>query len=871
MKKPPTERRQLPKRLVSLALAAALLTVPGMAEEGSVSGSAGTVQNVLYGRTLQINRQEAAAPTVFDGEIDVSESSPVLTDGIEYKLANEATANGKVYIITKSGDYLVTGTAKGNGSNRIAVVGDGVTANVVLDNVEIDVSEQGSKEDCAFFLGAGTKTTVFLKGTNRLASAYKRGGIEVYNSELTIEGDGSLFCSSVQGAGIGGRYNRHSENVSTKITINGGSIDAKSSEGAGIGGGNGDPNGVNGPEIIINGGTVSAFAVQGAGIGGGSATVGGYTDTVSSTAGSGGKITINGGTVNAVSNGGAAIGGGSLQHFRATPTAPEPSKGGDGGDITITGGTVFATSNGNSPAIGGGSGRGDNNDNRVGNGGDGGSISIEGGIVTAKALRQNAIGGGSGNDEGGSAGNISIKGGTVSLSGDTALPAIGPGSGSSSTGGSISITGGSIKTLYGGAFNPRPTDGASELSMYSLTVGGETAVKDSPITGGSVDGTEMSGSSGFGIKDMRTDEDGKLYLYLPKSTAGIPGTVTVSAEGKSYTESWVRDNGGAITLTEAKEEPGGETSEKPGGETSEKPGGETSEKPGGETSEKPGGEAAPVITAQPADASIYIGEKATLSVTAENPSSGTLKYQWYKAAGKSSDGTAIAGATSALLVITESDKPGTMFYYAEVTGSGGKTRSGTAAVTVSEKDRDPKDFPFTDVTDKDWFMSQAVFVWKHKFMNGSSDTEFEPYGMVSRGMVATVLWNMENAPDPESTDAFGDLTEDWYVKAVNWAKETGVASGNGDGSFTPDNAITREELAVMLRNYASWKGSDISKRADLARFTDSGRISGWALEAMRWANAEGIINGHDDGKIGPLDTAIRAELASMIMSSGFGL
>ena len=115
--------------------------------------------------------QAAAAPTSFNGVIDVAEDNPVLTDGIVYQGANEAAAGGKVYIIGKSGNYKVTGTDTGPGSNRIAVVGAGVTVNLVLENVNIDVSE--GKEDCAFFMGADTKVTLFLEGNNILRSVYK--------------------------------------------------------------------------------------------------------------------------------------------------------------------------------------------------------------------------------------------------------------------------------------------------------------------------------------------------------------------------------------------------------------------------------------------------------------------------------------------------------------------------------------------------------------------------------------------------------------------------------------------------------------------------------------------------------------------------
>ena len=107
--------------------------------------------------------------------------------------------------------------------------------------------------------------------------------------------------------------------------------------------------------------------------------------------------------------------------------------------------------------------------------------------------------------------------------------------------------------------------------------------------------------------------------------------------------------------------------------------------------------------------------------------------------------------------------------------------------------------------------------------------------------------------------------EEWYGNAVYWARITGVATGDGDGTFQPGDSITRQEFAQMLYNYAKYKGYDLSAEGDLSQFPDSGSVADWAEAAMSWANGNQLINGHDDGTIDAGGTAIRAQAASILM------
>lgn len=100
----------------------------------------------------------------------------------------------------------------------------------------------------------------------------------------------------------------------------------------------------------------------------------------------------------------------------------------------------------------------------------------------------------------------------------------------------------------------------------------------------------------------------------------------------------------------------------------------------------------------------------------------------------------------------------------------------------------------------------------------------------------------------------------WYTEAVRWAASAGIVGGYGNGLFGPDDKITREQLAVMLWRYA---GSPAATSKEL-RFSDAHQASGWALDALRWAVENGIINGKGSGILDPAGPATRAEAAEML-------
>ena len=175
----------------------------------------------------------------------------------------------------------------------------------------------------------------------------------------------------------------------------------------------------------------------------------------------------------------------------------------------------------------------------------------------------------------------------------------------------------------------------------------------------------------------------------------------------------------------------------------------------------------------------------------------------------------------------------------------------------------------TDVSKDAWYHAAVDYAVEHGIMEGVSETEFSPNTEVTRAQAVQILYNLEGQPDISDENLgypYEDVNaEEWYGNAVYWARITGVATGYGDGTFQPGDNITRQEFAQMLYNYAKYKGYDLAAEGDLSQFPDSGSVADWAEAAMRWANGNELINGHDNGTIDAGGTAIRAQAASILM------
>lgn len=172
--------------------------------------------------------------------------------------------------------------------------------------------------------------------------------------------------------------------------------------------------------------------------------------------------------------------------------------------------------------------------------------------------------------------------------------------------------------------------------------------------------------------------------------------------------------------------------------------------------------------------------------------------------------------------------------------------------------------PFIDVHPGDWFYDPVCYVYSQGLMTGTSATTFEPNTSLSRAMLVAVLHRLEGSPQASVCD-FTDVAEgDWYAQAVNWAASVGVVNGFDDGTFQPNAAITREQMAAILRNYAQYKGLDVTASGDLAHYTDAASVSDWARESVEWAVGSGLIGGYEDSTLRPQGTTTRAEVASVL-------
>ena len=152
--------------------------------------------------------------------------------------------------------------------------------------------------------------------------------------------------------------------------------------------------------------------------------------------------------------------------------------------------------------------------------------------------------------------------------------------------------------------------------------------------------------------------------------------------------------------------------------------------------------------------------------------------------------------------------------------------------------------------------------------NGTEVDTFSPENAMTRAMLVTVLWRLDGKAEAKNPCTFTDVSaKQYYTEAVAWAAENGIVNGIGDNKFDPDGEVTREQVAAILFRYAAKKGIDTTKRADLSVFPDADQVSGYAQDALAWANAAGLINGTKEGKqilLAPTANATRAQVAAIL-------
>ena len=180
-----------------------------------------------------------------------------------------------------------------------------------------------------------------------------------------------------------------------------------------------------------------------------------------------------------------------------------------------------------------------------------------------------------------------------------------------------------------------------------------------------------------------------------------------------------------------------------------------------------------------------------------------------------------------------------------------------SSVTVYATFKEANYDHFVDVSRNSWYYDAVYYVYDHDIMDGVGSRKFDPYGDLSRAMIVTTLYRMEDEPWVRNYGTFRDVDADaWYADAVEWAAEEGIVKGYGKKTFGPNRSVTVEQLAAILQRYADYKGYDID---ETVRLYSDAVVSQWAVDNVRWAVAEDLLRG--GRSVNATQVATRAEIA----------
>lgn len=193
---------------------------------------------------------------------------------------------------------------------------------------------------------------------------------------------------------------------------------------------------------------------------------------------------------------------------------------------------------------------------------------------------------------------------------------------------------------------------------------------------------------------------------------------------------------------------------------------------------------------------------------------------------------------------------------------------GTLSDSIIDSGKDePATYPETTFADVQNHWAKEYIEWAsyHKYFNGESATKFLPNEAMDRAMLVTVLYNIENRPAVSTSSSFTDVKSTaYYASPVAWAAKNGIVSGYEDNTFRPTQKITRQEMAIMLYNYAKYKSLDLTANGNLSQFTDNSKVASYAKTAMSWAVGKGIIGGIGNNLLDPRGQATRAQGTVML-------
>lgn len=441
-----------------------------------------------------------------------------------------------------------------------------------------------------------------------------------------------------------------------------------------------------------------------------------------------------------------------------------------------------------------------------------GAVQIEGGTIEASGASGGAaIGQGSG----GTGGSVTVTGGAMQLTGGYGAAALGGGSGA--TGGSVQVSGGTV-TARGGASAPGIGAGANAQNFSTTISGGTVAATGGKNVAGIGAGTGASGCQ----------------------TVISGGTVQ---SGGGYGASGLSAGGTQTTVTT---EDG-------------------------------------VIPVQPEDGEQTEGAPNSMTITGGNisaaPGGGSGVAAVSGEVGGGSNVAAIASVIEPAFAMPEDDTAQTYTSYLDtlpteedVREESGANDSDDSGDTDDTDDADDADDAagqaieqFDDLDASAWYIPALDFSAAHGLIDAVEDgRSFAPDSNAVRAVVVEALWRLAGRPEAGGAAPFDDVSADAaYAVAVAWAQENNVITGDGDGSFRPEDSITREEMCAVLARFAAWRGDSLQASLQ-GSFGDEAAISAWAREAVYLCRGSGLVKGREDGCFYPQDAVTRAELAQML-------
>jgi hypothetical protein len=174
--------------------------------------------------------------------------------------------------------------------------------------------------------------------------------------------------------------------------------------------------------------------------------------------------------------------------------------------------------------------------------------------------------------------------------------------------------------------------------------------------------------------------------------------------------------------------------------------------------------------------------------------------------------------------------------------------------------------PFTDVKSGAWYYDNVKFVYQYGLFDGTSATTFSPDTPMTRGMLVTVLGRYYGVDVSKYTGgSFDDVDgSQYYAAYIEWAKENGIVSGIGGNKFAPETPVSRQDMAVILKNYADFMGIKLPVTRDYDGFLDYADVANYAKEAIEAFFKAQVISGRQGNIFDPQDEATRAEVAAIL-------